>query len=129
VTKTVEEKNLCGVTLEATVETGNPRSRLKNVMSIRSKSIWVSILVLEKLSSTKQTLGTKTHKQCCHVGILEVVVPWPLACNVKAKLSFSTNQIIKILCLLNRWVQCEAPPNANNKILIGTTKYFTKNYK
>jgi hypothetical protein len=40
---------------------------------------------VDKLSFVKQTLGTKTHKKCCHVGILEAIVVWPLASKMRAQ--------------------------------------------
>jgi hypothetical protein len=43
---------------------------------VRSRRVWVS---------TKQTLGTETHKICYHVGILEGIVLWSLAFSMKAK--------------------------------------------
>jgi hypothetical protein len=38
-----------------------------------TRRIWVSILILDRLSSIKQTLGTKTHKNYYHIGILEAI--------------------------------------------------------
>jgi hypothetical protein len=50
---------------------------------VLSRSIWVSINVMDKLLSTYQTLGAKTHKKYCHVRIFEGIGLWLLAFNVK----------------------------------------------
>jgi hypothetical protein len=47
--------------------------------------VWVSINIVDKLSSSIQSLGTKTHKKYCHVDILEGVVFWQLATSAKAE--------------------------------------------
>ena len=68
-----------------------------------SRKNWISILILDKHSSTKQTRGTKTNKKRCPKHILEGVVDWLLASNVKNptyKLLPSTKQIARILCQL-----------------------------
>jgi hypothetical protein len=58
-----------------------------------------------KIFSTRQTLGAKTHKKCCHVDILEDIVLWSLASKFEGrvdKVLLSTNHIVGILCLLNQ---------------------------
>jgi hypothetical protein len=67
--------------------------------------VWIFIDIVDKFSSTRQTLGAQTPKKCCHVDVLEAVVCYPLARSVKAigqadKLLISTNQITRILCQL-----------------------------
>jgi hypothetical protein len=37
----------------------------------------LGVNIMDILSSIKQTLGTKTHKKCCHVEILEGIVFCP----------------------------------------------------
>jgi uncharacterized membrane protein YagU involved in acid resistance len=49
------------------------------------RRIWVSIGTMEKLSSSKQNLGAKTHKKCCCVGVLEAIVIWQLTFSTKAQ--------------------------------------------
>jgi hypothetical protein len=50
-----------------------------------SRRVWVSINIVDKLSFTRQTLGAKTHKKCCHVDVLKGVVLWPLASSMKTE--------------------------------------------
>jgi hypothetical protein len=57
----------------------------------------VQVIQLEHVSSTRQNLGAKTFKKCCHVGILEVVVHWPLASSVKAEWTNFCSPPIKLL--------------------------------
>jgi hypothetical protein len=63
-----------------------------------------SINVVQNLSPTDQTLGAKTHKRCCHIGVLVGIVLWQLASSVmaqKTNVLLLTNQIARIFCLLN----------------------------
>jgi hypothetical protein len=39
-----------------------------------SSRVWIYILILDKLSSTKQTFGSKSHKKSYHMGTLEGIV-------------------------------------------------------
>jgi hypothetical protein len=45
----------------------------------------LGVNIADKISSTRQTLGTKTSKRCCHVGVLKAVIHWLLTFSVKAQ--------------------------------------------
>jgi hypothetical protein len=64
-----------------------------------SSRLWVPNLVFDKLSSTSQNFGTKNHKICYHVDILEGVIHWLLNFSMKAQLLFLTNLIARTLYL------------------------------
>jgi hypothetical protein len=36
---------------------------------VLSRRVWISINILDKVLPTSQTLGAKTHKQCCHIDV------------------------------------------------------------
>jgi hypothetical protein len=57
--------------------------------------------IMDKLSFTKQNLGTKNKIKCCHVGILEGDVLWPLASSVKVE---HTNFCSPLITLLEPFV-------------------------
>jgi hypothetical protein len=62
-----------------------------------SRRVWISINITDKLSPTKQILGTKTHKKCCHVGILESVGLWLMASSIKTEQTNSCSPPITLL--------------------------------
>ena len=47
--------------------------------------VWVSINIANKFFFTRQTFGTKTPKNCCHVDVLGALVRWPLTSIVKVE--------------------------------------------
>ena len=49
------------------------------------RRVWISIHVVDKLSSIGQTLGVETPKKWCHVNILKTIVYWLLAFGVKTQ--------------------------------------------
>jgi hypothetical protein len=55
------------------------------------------MLVLDELSSIKQTLGTKIHKKCNRVDILEGVAHELLAISMKVQRTKNFSQPIKFL--------------------------------
>ena len=90
---------------------GEDRSPLKYIISVLlsdskyfiekkfglSTRVWISILGGPKLLLRGQTLGAKSAKKCCHVGILEAFHLWSLAISVKAQRStfqLSTNHVV-----------------------------------
>jgi hypothetical protein len=86
---------------------GQGRSPLKytnyGVCISLKRKVWIFVNIVDKFSSIIQTLGSKTHKKCCHIGILEGVVFWPLAFSVKAEwTNFCSPPIGGILCLLDQ---------------------------
>ena len=93
---------------------GEWRSPLKYIMSIfcqilsislkkfgLSTRIWVSILSVPKFLLRVQTLGAKSAKKYCHVGILKAFHLWTLCTSVKAERLDSHSLPIKLLDFLH----------------------------
>jgi hypothetical protein len=59
--------------------------KLRKENFIFLKKMWIFILVLDKLSFTRQTLRAKIHKTSYYVSKLEGVVHWLMAFGMKAQ--------------------------------------------
>ena len=66
---------------------GEWRSPLKYIIFHLLARVWVSVFDVSKLFPKGQTLGAKSARKCCHVGILEAFHLWSLATTLN--LSFS----------------------------------------
>jgi hypothetical protein len=84
----VDLKDLEQTSLKRTRKKSIKLYKLWSLYKFRKKHlrrVWISINIVNKLSSIGQTLDAKTHKKCCHVGILEGLVLWLLASSIKAE--------------------------------------------
>jgi hypothetical protein len=61
------------------------------------KRVQISINNMDKLLSSNQNLGAKTHKKCYHIGIWEGVILWSLTFNVNVHRINFPSQPIKLL--------------------------------